>query len=89
MRIEQIMARLKELESLPQGPERWGKQLALQSQAADTPEYNDYFKAVVEEGVGQYGEDTRNLWMCFSYEAEFVKGLSALECIEEQVDSMR
>jgi hypothetical protein len=84
----QIKSELAALESLPQGPERWKKQLDLESAAADTPEYDAYYKSVVAEGVLRYGDNTKGFWEGFSYEHEFLEEHTLEECIDDQVDAM-
>jgi hypothetical protein len=88
MNLSEIRAEQKKVEELPMGPERWQKELDIQTEISKTQEYDDYKKEVVKEGVERWGEETRAMWEGFSYEREFFNELTPEENIDAQIESM-
>lgn len=88
MNIREIRQQLTELEKLSQSPERWERTIELHNESLKTPEYLEYEKAVITEGVRRYGEGSRVTWASFSYEDSFCEGDTPEECIDAQIEAM-
>jgi hypothetical protein len=69
-------------------PHEWQKLHEQAHAAFGTPEYLEYHKKVVEEGVARTDEAMRTHWEGMSYEMEFVEGESVEDCVTGNIEAM-